>query len=51
MVKEFEYGLDSILMDSVEAPELDASFDEPDVFTSSVSSRFLLCLASTILIT
>ena len=40
-VANFEQGLDSILTDSLKTPELDASLDEPDVITSSVSSGFL----------
>ena len=40
-VADFEEGLDSILTDSLETPELDTSLDEPDVITSSVSSGFL----------
>ena len=46
-VADFEQGLDSILTDSLEAPELDTSLEEPDVITSSVSSGFL-CLVSTL---
>ena len=46
-VADFEQGLDSILTGSIETPELDTSFDEPDAITSSVSSGFL-CLISTI---
>ena len=38
---DFEQGLDSILTDSLERPELDTSLDEPGAITSSVSSRFL----------
>ena len=38
---DFEQGLDSILTNSLETPELDTSLDEPDVITSSVSSGFL----------
>ena len=38
---DFEQGLDSILTDSLETPELDTSLDEPDAITSSVSSGFL----------
>ena len=38
---DFEHGLDSILTNSLETPELDTSLDEPDAITSSVSSRFL----------
>ena len=36
-VADFKQGLDSILTDSLETPELDTSLDEPDVITSSVS--------------
>ena len=38
---DFEQGLDSILTDSLETPELDTSLDEPDAIPSSVSSGFL----------
>ena len=34
---DFEQGLDSILTDSLETPELDPSLDEPDAVSSSVS--------------
>ena len=44
--KDFELGLDSILTDPVNTPELEASFDEADAISSSVSSVFL-CLLST----
>ena len=40
-VAGYEQGLDSILTDLFETPELDTSLDEPDVITSSVSSGFL----------
>ena len=40
-VADFEQGLDSILTDSLETLELDTTLDEPDIITSSVSSRFL----------
>ena len=40
-VADFEKGLDSILTDSLETPELEASLDEPDAVPSSVSSGFL----------
>ena len=33
---DFEQGLDSIISDSLETPELDASLDEPDAIPSSV---------------
>ena len=46
-VADFEQGLDSILTDSLETPELDTSLDEPDAVTSSVSSG-LLCSVSTL---
>ena len=36
-----------ILTDSIETPELDTSFNEPDAITSSVSSGFL-CSVNTI---
>ena len=39
-VPDFEQGLDSILTDSIETPELDTSLDEPDAITSSVFSGF-----------
>ena len=42
----FEQGLDSILTDSLETPELDASLDEPDSVPSSVSSGFLHLLST-----
>ena len=37
----FKQDFDSTLTDSIETPELDTSFDETDVITSSVSSGFL----------
>ena len=40
-VADFEKGLDSILTDSVETPELCALFEEPDVVTSLVPSGFV----------
>ena len=40
-VADFEKGLNSILTDSINTPELDTSLDEPDAITSSVSSGFL----------
>ena len=40
-VEDFEHGLDSILTDSVNTQELDASFDEADAVPSSVSLAFL----------
>ena len=40
-IANFEQGLDSILTDSIETPELDTCLDEPDAITSSVSSGFL----------
>ena len=38
---DFEQGLDSILTNSLETPELDASLDEPDAISSSFSSGIL----------
>ena len=46
-VADFKQGLDSILTDSLETPELDTSLEESDAITSSVSSGFL-CLVSTL---
>ena len=46
-VADLERGLDSILNDSLETPGLDASLDEPDAITSSVSCWFL-CFISTL---
>ena len=40
-VAESKQGLDCILTDSIETPELDTSLDEPDVTISSVFSGFL----------
>ena len=40
-IADFEQGLDSILTDSLETPELDTSLEEPNAITSSVSSAFL----------
>ena len=40
-VADIKQGLDSILTDSLETPELDTSLEEPDAITSSVSSGFL----------
>ena len=48
--KESEHGLDSFLTNSIKTLVLAASFNESDVITSLVSSRFL-CLVSTSLIT
>ena len=39
-VADFEQGLDSILTDPLETLALDASLEEPDAITSSVSSGF-----------
>ena len=44
---DFEQGLDSILTNSLETPELDTSLDELDAIMSSVSSGFL-CSVSTL---
>ena len=40
-VVDFKPGLDSILTDSLETPDLDTSLQESDAITSSVSSGFL----------
>ena len=40
-VEDFEHGHDSILIDYVNTPELDASFDEDHSMASSVPSGFL----------
>ena len=40
-VEDFEHGLDSVLTDSVNTPELVASFDEADAMCSPVSLGFL----------
>ena len=46
-IADFEKGLDSIITDSLETPELDASLEKPDAIPSSVSSGFL-CSVSTL---
>ena len=46
-VAEFEQGLDFILTDFIETPELDTSLDEPDAVTSSV--LFLIMLNCSLL--
>ena len=46
-VNDLEHHLNSILRDTFDTPELDATFDEADALPSSVSSG-LLCLVSTI---
>ena len=46
-VTDFEQGLDSIIIDSTEKPELAVSFEEPDGITPSVSSGSS-CSVSTI---
>ena len=43
---DFEQGLDSILINSLETLELDTSLDEPDAITSSVSSGFLYSVST-----
>ena len=45
-VKDFEHGLDSALMNSVDTPELEVSSVEADAIPISVSSAFL-CLVNT----
>ena len=46
-VADFEQGVHSILPDCLETPELDTSYEEPDVISSSVSTGFH-CLVSTV---
>ena len=46
-VEDFEHDLDFILTDSVYTSNLDASLDEADVISSSVSSGFL-CSVNTV---
>ena len=46
-VEDYEQGLDSILADSTETPELDDSFDKSDAITFSISSGFV-CSVSTL---
>ena len=46
-IRDCKHGFDSILTDCTEMLEWDASFDEPDIISFSVSSGFL-CLGSTI---
>ena len=46
-VADIEHGLDFILFESVETPELETSFDEPYDMTSSISSG-ILCSVGTI---
>ena len=41
-LKDFEHGLDSVIRDHIDTPELDASFHEADAMPSSSSSG-LLC--------
>ena len=45
-VADFEQGLDSILTNSLETPELEYSLDEPDAIPSSVSSGFFLLVST-----
>ena len=45
-VEDFEHGLDSILTNYINTPELGTSFDEGDVMPSLVSSE-CVCLVST----
>ena len=40
-VEDFEHGFNSFLTDSINTPELDASFDEADIIPSSVFQGFL----------
>ena len=45
VVGHFEHGPDSVLMDSVNMPELHASFDKADAMPSPVTSGFCAQLA------
>ena len=47
-VADFKQGLDSILTDPLETPELDTALDKPDGITSSSVSSGFLCSASTL---
>ena len=49
-VADFEFGLNSILTDSVKTVDLDASIDEHDTMPSSSVSSGFLCLVYTLLI-
>ena len=49
-MEDFEHGLDSVLTDSVDTPDMDESLDEADAMPSSVSSGFLH-LVSTVCVT
>ena len=40
-MEDFKQGFDAILSDTINTPELEASFDEADAIPSSVSSVFL----------
>ena len=44
-IKEFEHGLDFIIMHSVHILELDASLDEPNAISLSVSLNFLCSIS------
>ena len=44
--EDFEHGLDSILIDFVNIPELDASFHEDDAMTSSIFLGLLLLVST-----
>ena len=50
VVKEFEHSLDSILIDCVSTPELDASFEKADAMPSSVPWGFSPQLAPFLII-
>ena len=45
-VEDFGHGLDSILMDSIDTPELEASYNEAEAVTSLVSSVFLYLVST-----
>ena len=46
-IEDLEHGLESILTDSIKTLECDASFDNPDVISSSVSLGFLYSVSAT----
>ena len=50
VVKDFKHGLDSIIIDSIDTPELDAPIEEAGVMPSSVSSEFLHSISTVLII-
>ena len=45
-IEEFDHGLDSLLTDSINTPELDSYFDEADVIPSSLYLGFLYLVST-----